>query len=114
MPRLVGGQQFGLHLLAADLHGELVNLRPARDGEQIGAFEALRVGVVKVLVNRSGGDLAGDLHVDVMRGDFQGRVGPVGAGVRDDPPVGLIHDDQPVRPRGGDRARQKGQNREKE
>ena len=100
--RLVGGQQLGLDLLAADFHGELVNLAAFGDGKQVSAFQPLRVGIVELLVHRRGGDLAVNLDVDVMVSDFQGRVRP-GRWPRghDRPrhslPVDFINDNQPVR-----------------
>ena len=38
-PRLLGRQQFGFHLLAVNLHCELVDVRAFGDGEYEGAFQ---------------------------------------------------------------------------
>ena len=104
LPRLVRGQQLGLDLPPADVHGEFVNLRALGDGEKIGAFEPLRVRIVELLVHRRGGDLAVNLHVHVVIRHLQRRENvrprrgrPRRGRSRAGPPMRLLHDDKPVR-----------------
>jgi hypothetical protein len=76
--RLVRRQQLRLDLFAADVHGELVNVRARGHRKQICAFKPLRIGIVEFLVHGRDGDLVVYLHVDVVVGDFQRRedIGP--------------------------------------
>ncbi len=70
---LVGGKQLGLRLLPVDLHRELVDLRVLRDGKEIGTLELLRIRIVEFLIDARRGDLAIDLHVDVVIAHLERR-----------------------------------------
>ncbi len=61
LPGFAGFYQFRLCHRAIDLHAEFIDVGVLGDGEEVGAFETLAVGIVKLLVHGGGGDLAGDL-----------------------------------------------------
>jgi len=73
LPRLVRVEQFRLDLLAVDVHREPVDLRAARNREQVGALERLVVRVVESLVHLRNRNLVGDLHGQVVIPNLQRR-----------------------------------------
>ena len=67
----VGGQQFGLHGLAVDLHREFVDLRALGNRKQEGAFKLAWVGIIELLLDGRGGQLVLNLHVSLGVADLQ-------------------------------------------
>src|SRR5439155_384451 len=134
-PRLVRAHQFGLDRPPVDLHGELLDLRPFRHGEQEGPFDSLVIRIEKVLLDRRGRQLVVNSDAGLVPGDFQ-RTELVDARRRNRPkarpgfgsgmwrrprwrkdsvwgntmsPMGFIDDNQAGRPRGTDRSEQQKQ-----
>src|SRR5439155_16303310 len=64
--------QLGFDRLAVDFHGELLDLRPFRNGKQKRAFNALRVRIVKLLFDGRVRELVFDPHFSLVPGDLQG------------------------------------------
>ena len=64
--RFVRRHQLGFDRPAVDLHCELFDLRSLRNGEQKCSFDALLVGIVKLLFNGRDCDLVCDPHVSLV------------------------------------------------
>ena len=69
--RPVRRHQLGFDRLAIDLHRELPDLGAFGHGEQECAFDALGVGIVKLLFNGGGGNLVVDADVGLVLRDLQ-------------------------------------------
>jgi hypothetical protein len=108
---LVGTQQLGLHHGAVDVHREFVDVRPGRQREEIGAFQLLRIGVVKFLVNGGGRNLIVDVHGDVVIRHLQRRKGKMPR----HPPIGrrIVNHNEPIRPAPVGRRKQRRQSHQK-
>jgi hypothetical protein len=107
---LVGVEELGAGFLAVDFHAELVDLRGLGNGEEVGAFEGLGIGVVEFLVDGGGADLAVDFGGDVVEADFQRGEGEALVGQR----RGVVDDDESIRADRGDEGERDGGGEEKE
>src|SRR5205823_8866143 len=70
--RFLRRHQLGLDRFAIDLHRELFDLRAFRNWKQKGAFDPLRIRIVKLLFDGRGGKLVVDADVCLVLRDFQG------------------------------------------
>ena len=91
---LVGGQQFGLHHLAVDVHRELVDVGAWRQGKDISPFQAGVVGIVELLVDRGGRHVVLDVDRHPVVGHRQRRELEMAG----DKMRRITNDDQPITP----------------
>lgn len=71
--RLRRVEQLGLHVLAADLHRELIEMRALRNRENVFALKVRVVRIEELLLDARDRFLPGDVHVHLVKRDLQRR-----------------------------------------